>query len=223
MPLNKYARQCAATTRKGERCKNPAVTGYAVCWKHGAGSPKRGKAGGRPIEHGRHSKWLPARLLESYRESLADPELLALKDEIAALDARIAQVGERLNTGEGPSAWDQVRAIHRTLVGAVQAGKPKTLKASIGELGEVIEGAESEEATWEALYDLFDKRRRLVEGERRLEETAQRVITAQEMVTLVAALVDVIRMHVKDRETLAAISHGIQNLISERGGSPSLN
>jgi hypothetical protein len=218
------AQRCTATAKStGERCKNPAVQGYTVCRMHGAGSPKKGKPGGRPIKTGRHSKWLPKDLLERYEEGLADPDLLALKDEIAALDARIGQVGGRLNTGEGPPAWDAVRAIHQTLLDAIQTGAPKVMRAGIDELGEAIAKADTEASTWGALYDLFDQRRKLVEGERRLEEAASQTITAREMVTLVAALVDLIRQHVTDQATLSALTLGIRNLISERSAAPSLN
>lgn len=43
MPLNPYAAQCTALSkRSGARCKNPAVRGYTVCRMHGArgGAPK---------------------------------------------------------------------------------------------------------------------------------------------------------------------------------------
>lgn len=49
--------QCTARSkRSGERCKAPAVTGYPVCRMHGAGSPGKGRPGGRPPIHGGYSK-----------------------------------------------------------------------------------------------------------------------------------------------------------------------
>jgi hypothetical protein len=49
--------QCTAKAkRSGARCLLPAREGYAVCGVHGAG--KGDKRGGRPITHGRYSKFL---------------------------------------------------------------------------------------------------------------------------------------------------------------------
>lgn len=48
--------QCAAKSKRtGERCKANAVSGYAVCRMHGAGSPHQGRPGGAPITTGRYS------------------------------------------------------------------------------------------------------------------------------------------------------------------------
>jgi uncharacterized protein YjcR len=57
--LNDDARRCTATTRDGERCRNPAVTGFDVCRMHGA-NPE--SAGGPPegnenaVTHGGYAK-----------------------------------------------------------------------------------------------------------------------------------------------------------------------
>lgn len=48
MPLNEHADRCTATTRDGDRCKNPAVDGWNVCRMHGAG-------GGAPTKTGLYS------------------------------------------------------------------------------------------------------------------------------------------------------------------------
>ncbi len=45
MPLNNLNMRCKAKNKKtGERCKNPAVKGYAVCRVHGANHKNRGGA-----------------------------------------------------------------------------------------------------------------------------------------------------------------------------------
>jgi hypothetical protein len=49
--------QCTAKAkRSGQRCLLPAREGFSVCRVHGAG--KGAKRGGRPITHGRYSKYL---------------------------------------------------------------------------------------------------------------------------------------------------------------------
>ena len=50
------AKCTAHSKRTGEPCRNNAVKGYRVCRMHGAGSPHKGRPGGRPIVHGAYSK-----------------------------------------------------------------------------------------------------------------------------------------------------------------------
>ncbi len=52
MPLKGNWKRCSARgKRNGEPCKNPAAIGFEVCRLHGAGTPSKGKIGGRPIVH----------------------------------------------------------------------------------------------------------------------------------------------------------------------------
>jgi len=67
-----------------------------VCRLHGAGTPSKGKVPGRPRKT-RYGDALPSNILRDYQNSLADPELLALRDNIALIDARIIQLQARLN------------------------------------------------------------------------------------------------------------------------------
>lgn len=66
MPLNKHARRCTATTRDGDRCKNPAVDGSAVCRMHGAGggAPRGNK---NAVTHGGYAlKDMPPTVRQAY-------------------------------------------------------------------------------------------------------------------------------------------------------------
>src|SRR5262245_29206977 len=57
MPYNRTSPQCTAhAKRSGARCQLSARPGYPVCGVHGAG--KGAKRGGRPVTHGRYSKFL---------------------------------------------------------------------------------------------------------------------------------------------------------------------
>jgi hypothetical protein len=57
--------QCTAhAKRSGQRCLLPARPGYPVCRVHGAGKGK--KRGGRPVVHGRYSKFLRPEEVEDF-------------------------------------------------------------------------------------------------------------------------------------------------------------
>ena len=57
---------------------------------HGGRQP-RGLAHHATV-HGRFSKDLPTRMLASYQAALADPEMLALSEEVAVVTAREADL-----------------------------------------------------------------------------------------------------------------------------------
>ena len=89
MPLKNLAKQCKARSKAtGQRCMNPAVTGYEVCYVHGANPKNRG---GRPkgckahdhvrkgpvgkqnaLKHGAYSPKLQPDELPMYERFLAD-------------------------------------------------------------------------------------------------------------------------------------------------------
>ena len=59
--------QCTAKAkRSGQRCLLPARPGFPVCRVHGAG--KGAKRGGRPITHGRYSKFLQPDEVEDFEQ-----------------------------------------------------------------------------------------------------------------------------------------------------------
>src|SRR3954465_9212974 len=97
--------QCGAKTRSGAPCRTrPMPNGR--CRMHG-GKSLAGPAS-PSFTTGRHSKYLPRRLLARYQEMAHDAELLALRDEIALIDARIADVLGRVESGESSRIWREL-------------------------------------------------------------------------------------------------------------------
>ncbi len=93
----KDARQCKAKARRtGQRCRNPAVTGYEVCRSHGAGSPHVGRPGGRPPVHGRYSTRHHQALEDKKREFMQDPRPGDLTEELALQRALLQGVLDKV-------------------------------------------------------------------------------------------------------------------------------
>jgi len=106
-------RRCQARRKTGEPCRGPAVRGRNVCRMHG-GSSLSGVAS-PAWRHGRYSRYLPGGLRRRYERAAADQELLALRDEIALVDARSQELLGRIAAAEGdaaealwPSVWPLV-------------------------------------------------------------------------------------------------------------------
>lgn len=156
---------------------------------------------------GRYSKHLPARLADQYLASRNDPELLALRDEVAIVDSRLNDLLGRVDTGESGALWKQARKLlsdYRT------TGEESHLYA----LGLTINEALDDYAAWQEIQLLLEQRRKLVETERKRLVDMQQMITAERAMLLIAAISDTIRRHVSDRNVLAAINADLGALIN---------
>lgn len=151
---------------------------------HG-GSQPRGLAR-HNTTHGRYSKHLPTRLGERYEAALKDPDLLALKDEIALTDADIARYLSEIEDDEPDDMDAEERDAWRR--------KQNRARANV--------------------HALIENRRRLVETERKRLVDLQQMMTAEQAMTLLAAVEAVVRKHVDDRDTLANIAADIARLVA---------
>ena len=186
------------------------------CSKHGGKSLVGPAAPG--FRHGRYSKLLPTGLAARYTEAQTDSELLALRDEIALIDARTADVLQRLGRGESSATWDTLQKAARGLRRAVAANDRAETIVHVAALQIVLEGAGADVAAWREVLGLVNQRRVLVESERRRLVQMQQMVSVEQAMTLVAALVDTVRRHVSDRQTLAAISEDLAALVAQVPG-----
>lgn len=119
-----HARRCTAKSkRSGGRCKNPPVRGRTVCRMHGGASPV-GAASPQYKGAGRF-KYLPVAMAERYRAAKADPELLALRKDLALLEVRLSTLLERV-TETGPAdvdaaTWAEIRELVQERLRIVEA------------------------------------------------------------------------------------------------------
>lgn len=225
MPMKDTAQQCKAIAKStGERCKNPAVKGYNVCRMHGAGSPKKGRAGGRPIEHGLYSKYLPSDILPRYEEGRDDPRVVEVKESMFVLYAHITEVIERLDTGESATAWAETGAAYRMIVDAMNESDPLKLRDGVQLLGAAVDaGARAFDyarENWSEIRGLMDDHRKLAESQRRIEEAMQQTITLKELRVVVALIGDIVRRHVSDSRTMSAIEAELRGVLAGPAPSP---
>jgi hypothetical protein len=178
------------------------------CSKHG-GKSLAGIAS-PTFKHGRHSRYIPARLQDRYAASIADPELLALREDIALLDARLSELLERVDTGESGVRWamlakawsDYKTSDHGTLDG---------IKAR-NTVDAIIEQAMTDYAAWGEIQVIVEQRRKLSESEQKRLVSMQQLITAEQAMLFVAAIQDAVKRHVTDRKVLAAIAADVAAL-----------
>ena len=94
------ARCTAKSKRTGLPCKSNAVTGYKTCRMHGAGSPHKGRPGGRPPIHGAYSKAIPGQEIQTLEE---------LRELGVGLESEVALARLQLNRAVEWSAKESKR------------------------------------------------------------------------------------------------------------------
>lgn len=200
---------CTAHNRSHMPCKGKPVSGGTTCRFHGGTVPRGALSSS--FKHGRYSQYLDGKALDRYQRGLSDRQLLVLEDEIALVDTRMGELLERIGKHDVP-AWDLVKSEFLTLEAAARAGDQNGIRAALLGLSGAIRNGMSERDAWSDVLGVLDQRRKLVESERKRMLEAQQFVAVGQVMLMVAALNDAVRRHVKDRDTLAAISGEIRRL-----------
>jgi hypothetical protein len=210
MPLPGTKHACGAKTREGTPCQNPTMKN-GRCRMHG-GASLRGTDLPQ-FKHGRYSKSVPDRLVARYEEALSDEERHDLRDEIALSEAKVADLLSKMDSGESDSGWIYLKGLADRMRRAKE-GERASLLSEI--LRTIREGA-GESLAWQDTERWMARKQRLVEGDLRVAQVKQEMVSAEEVMALVAALVDAVRRHVGDRETRLALAREIRDVAERRG------
>jgi hypothetical protein len=205
---------CGARNRRGGYCGRPPARGRTRCRLHG-GASLVGTASGT-FKHGRHSKYLPTRLLQAYKASRTDPNLVVLRDELALVDARLGELLANVETDGWREQWQHAKHAFDAWHQANQRGDADAQRAALQELHGALTHGLSDHAKWDAIAKLLETRRRLTETEQRRLERAHHAMTKDQAMVLLARTVDTIRRHVKDPVTLSAIAVDLQAIANHQ-------
>ncbi len=206
----------AKSKRSGERCKGQAITGRHTCRMHG------GTCGSGPasptFKTGIYSKDMPTRLAARYEAALSDPDLLKLHDSIAAVRARAGELWGKLDQGGGSDSWFRVGRAFKAFKSS--QGDPVKMLDALAELEAAVDAGYREAGVWRELWDVLERHARFVAAERKLAVAEATAIQVDEALTLVGALVSIVRTRVKEvippedsRKVLSAISRDVEGLL----------
>lgn len=204
---------CQAKRTNGEPCKAQAVRGKRVCRVHGGMTPS-----GLASPHyktGKYSRVLPARLSARYEEARQNAALLELRDEIGLVDARLADLLGRVDTGESGAIWQALKGAYTALLVARAASDTKKMSEALSQIGDLITRGHADYAAWNEIAAVLEQRRKLVESERKRLIELQQTITTNQAMVLVTALLSSIKEHVTDRQALSRIQNDFIRLTTQ--------
>jgi hypothetical protein len=207
---NEPVKLCGSPLRKkpGVFCRKPAGPN-GRCVLHGQNA-RRGPEHAR-WKSGAFSKYLPRDLRKRYEAWLQDAELLASRNEVAMLKARLQELSSRLSTGETADAWGRLRETLAKAKAACDARDEAALRAAVAEGETITEAANANEAAWEAFTTLAERSTLIAQREARRLLEARLYVSAQEVRFLVASLAGAVIRHA-DAKTRLAISDEFKRL-----------
>lgn len=162
---------------------------------------------------GRYSKYMPERLLERYEQSVDDPELLNMRHELSLLDARLTDLLERVDTEEARALWEEARKSHDEMKRMLLNEDYGGLMVALEKLDRSVGTGLADYDAWNEIEKLIEQRRKLVEAEQKRLVAMQQMVSSEQVMVLIAALVDTVKRHVPDRSILNAISTDINKII----------
>jgi len=178
---------------------------------HGGRSP-RGVA--HPsFKTGRFSRSIPSRLSQSYEEALADPRKLELADELAVIVARNREMLESLYSGESDGLWRRLRNHKRRMERARRDGDQDAAELHLNAIEHLIERGADDGERWAELKKNVDQQRKLAESERKRLVEAHKMVTTEELMAFMGAVLGILKKHVRDQSVLRAIGYDIDALV----------
>jgi len=210
--------RCQGHSRAGTQCGRSAIKARQFCKLHG-GRVRRGAAHPN-FDIGRRSEFVPEAMRVRYEKGLEDPDLIVLRRQLSLTEV----AWEDAVQGLGPkTSWELVAEAKRSVERAkesLEVKDPEKLKAAVELCEKELSGISwmivdirhrvDEVGFWQ------DQARKLSAEERKRLEAAQQYITIERMMTLVAALVEIVRRHVKDTKALDGIQRDVE-ILYEKG------
>lgn len=133
-----------------------------------------------------------------------------MREEVALLDSRLADVLGRVDSGESGKAW----ALLKLLFADYRKAKDGPDKAiALSQIEDTIRDGLDDYAAWEEVRSLVDQRSRIVGSERQRLVQMQQMLSVEQAMTLLTAVADTVRRHVSEPGALAAISADLGRLM----------
>lgn len=214
-------KRCQGTSkRSGKQCKKPAMKGRNVCRIHGGATP-RGKASPH-YRHGRFSKHVPENMRLAYHEYLEDKERTDNDDTLSLIDARIAVLMGRVDTGESGHAWrlarDHMQKYREAEAGLVPKDRKREyMEAALAGLEAAIAEGVSDQEGWAEVSKLWELRRKMSETQMKRDQQLAGHVKLEQVLVLMDKIVALISDNISNEMERILLQEAILRLA---GGEP---
>lgn len=231
-PAYSTSRCTAKSKRSGERCHNWAINGSDKCRMHSGQGRTKGMlnqsydggllVGYKDMKKGKYSDSIMGTLRERYEEAITHDDLTTLTNELGLVDSRIAQVLEKLGTGETSDLWASLHTTWTEFMMAVRLGDSETQNSLLPILNRLISQGHSTSHQWEELFSIMEKRRKMIETENKRVASSRDMISVQSAVLMLNMVIESTRLATlkyADKKTAQAILTHAQSTYQELVGA----
>ncbi len=207
---------CGAIKRKTDVSCFGMPMANGRCRLHG------GTSTGAPPTNGRRSKYFPVRLMDRVEEALADGDLIALREDIALMDALIVERASDLGEVTQAELWKSAMQVNAE-INRMQRDK---LVSIGGESDEIVEYMTLQAGLDNILNNGFGESQRIadiltfVEQKRKLSDTElkrltalSQFMTAQQANLMIAAILNAVKEEVDDGGVRARLGNRLLELL----------
>ena len=199
--------------RSGLPCKSGAMAGKTKCYKHGGATPC-GIASPH-FRHGRYSKYIPARLQDSYNEFLSDPDNLNMTASAAVLSARKDDLLQRVDSGESGECWKALKSLWtefaklETKIAGASGDTYNDLKIERGQmleqLGIAINAGYEDYRAWDEVLKVQDQLRKTVDSRTKHIKDMSQMLSTEGSQVLLHNIALICRERIKDPDMLRLV------------------
>lgn len=130
---------------------------------------------------------LPERMADRYQELLDDPELMALREDIALVQARKEDLLSRVDVGEAGKIYQDILDLCRRADAARASHDYIELNVCMGQIKELADKGNTDFQAWNEVLKLSDNQRRLVDTETKRLQAMKSFVTVEQSIALVAS------------------------------------
>ena len=165
--------------------------GRTTCYYHGGVTTTLGPSSPN-YTNGRYSKLLPVRLQQRYEEARVHPRLLSVAEDIAACEARLGDLFQRVDSGESGALWQTLQTTLDGFSTALGERDGATMNRHLATMRRLVTQGRDDYAAWQDIQSLWETRCKLTLTEQKTLVSMQQMITVQQLMVYFGVIVDAI-------------------------------
>lgn len=207
---------CGAwNSNRRKYCRSTPIAGKNRCYFHGGPTPRGIKAS--RYKTGDYSRDMTEQLAKRFREAIADTELLSLRKDVALIDASIGERLSAMHEGEAAELWVKAKKTYKELLAALKRQDDLESTRLMSELGSILGHGYDNTLAMREVHKKQDLKRKIIESENKRMKDMRQMVSIEELMLVVGALVDSLKKHVHDVQALSAVSNDLRKLLQDRG------
>lgn len=194
----------------GKPCRQWRVYPNGRCYDHGGPTPSGPESAN--WKTGEHSRYTlkDKELQAKYMQALEDQNLLSLREDVALVDVKIAEIVETIHE---PASWDEAYGAFERLRLAVTQKDAGRMTEALNDLEKPFDSFKGEKAAWDDLLRILENRRKLVESERKRMVELQQYVAVERIMGFVNSLQEILHRNVNDPDKRRVIATEIRRLV----------